>query len=171
MEQDESNLDLRAAVQSVCQALDTHARVVLEDRDDVPRVIEAVNALQAAVLAYEAALMESSGWSNPIRHLGRLPLYVSDDIWHASDDLGQESSHSENTTRVRVGVEYTLAVDDEELLGNFVEGRGGDRPSSTLEAVRFLFECDSWDPQQYPPFYIRFLGIDVEIDEVEYRPR
>lgn len=100
--------------------------------------------------------MHASGWSNPIRHLGRLPMYSGDEAESVSED-GDAASN------VRVTATSDLSVTDERDLFNFVEGRGGERPSTVDGAVRFLFESDSWDVGQYPPGRIRLTRAEIEV--------
>ncbi len=152
-----SERPLLLAAESLSQAVDAHARACLADATDVVSIIKAGEVLVAAVLEYERRLMDT-GWSNPIRHLGRLPAYMSDDMRDAGTGGGALGA-------VHVGVvaNYLVEVDDEELLSNLVEGRGGDRPSSVEDGVRFLFESDSWDVGQYPGGTIRLADVAVDI--------
>lgn len=148
---------LEEAARKVGAAIEAHAGVVSDDPNDVLRVIEAGDVLRRAVLDYETILMDSSGWSNPIRHLGRLPMFSEDfDESNAGDAYDAEWT-------VRVTATYELSVADEELLNNLVEGRGGERPSTVAGAVRFLFEADSWDVQQYPSARIRLARAELQV--------
>lgn len=153
----EPPLNPEAVAREVCQAIEGHARVVLDEPDNIKRVIDAGNMLRDAVLRYETALRAASGWSNPIRHLGRLPMYSGDRPGASSVDADSIGSG------VSVTATYYLSIEDEIALYNFVEGRGGERPSSLEAAVRFLFEADSWDVWQYPPGRVRLVRADVEV--------
>lgn len=157
MDEQKSEQPLMLAARSVGEAVEAHARACVDDASNVAGIIEAGEVLVAAVLEYERRLLDT-GWSNPIRHLGRLPVYASDDVYEA--DTGSGAS---DVVRVGVAANYLVEVNDEELLGNLVEGRGGDRPSSVEEAVRFLFESDSWDVWQYPPRRLILVEADVDI--------
>jgi hypothetical protein len=159
MDQEVPEQRLVLAAQAVCHAIETHARTVLDDPYEVASVVKAAVALQHAVLTYEERLMSDAGWSNPIRHLGRLPQFTSEDLYG--------DSPPDDAARVRVVAKYVVAVKDEELLSNLVEGRWGDRPSNVEEAVRFLYESDSWDVAQYPPGRIRLLEADLDISSTE----
>ena len=155
----ENDSRLMAAVDQVCGALQAHARVALAGAD-VLSIIQAGNALRSAVLKYEQVLRETTRWSNPIRHLGRLPMYYSGEE-HRSGEDGDAVGE-----RFRVAAEYVVEVVDEELLANFAESRGDDRPSDAREAIRFLFESDSWDVWQYPPDRLRLVDVDVTLTDL-----
>lgn len=66
------------AARAVCQAVEAHAQLCLADSNDVLGIIGTGERLVAAMLEYERRLSDT-GWSNPLRHLGRMPLYESDD--------------------------------------------------------------------------------------------
>lgn len=144
------------AASAVAAAVEVHARMAADEDSDVASVISAGVALRDAVLQYEERLIADTGWSNPIRHLGRLPVYTKDDDLVAASGTG-----SAPMKEVRVKADYVVGVADEALLFNFVESRGGERPSTVVDAVRFLFESDSWDAWQYPPGRLRLLDVGV----------
>jgi len=150
--------ELVRAARDVGRAIEAHARTVLDNAQDIGGIVVAASALREAVLRYEERLMSETGWSNPVRHLGRLPQYSHDD-----QEGDATPGDLDAAVRVRVAASYVVAVSDEDVLANFVEGRGGDRPSSVEDAVRFLYESDSWDVLQYPPGRVRLVQADVGI--------
>ena len=66
---------LEAAAIEVCDAIRRHAKICQEEAKNVSAVVRAGEDLTRAVLNYEVTLRAISGWSNPIRHLGPLPLF------------------------------------------------------------------------------------------------
>lgn len=145
--------NIESGISLVESALRAHARAAQQHPDDIAAIIEAGNAVRQEVLKYERILMHETGWSNPIRHLGPLStglrVQVEDDV-----DLKTGS----DTTQVTVRAEYVVAVESQWEIETFVEARGGERPNSIIEAVRYLYESDGWDVAQYPPRRIRLIS-------------
>lgn len=154
---DQQPAPLISAAEQVSEAIEAHARVTLNHPEDVRNILQAGSALRDAVLRYEARLMGDTGWSNPIRHLGRLSMYSDGDQGGVPGGVAPESP------RIEVSAKYVVGIPDEELLFNLVESRGGDRPSTAEDAVRYLFESDSWDIRQYPPSRVQFINVDVHV--------
>lgn len=158
MDEPISEKPLMMAAHAVCDAVAAHAQACAGDTSNVVDVVEAGEALVAAVLEYEKRLGAETGWSNPIRHLGRLPQYAGGDQYDT-----RAGRRAVDVARVRVAVSYLVEVNDEEMVGNLVESGGGDPPPTIEDAVRFLFESDSWDVRRYPPGSVRLIDVDVDI--------
>jgi len=145
---------LASAADKVCAAIRRHAATCEQRPDDVGAVVREGEALSQAVLDYEAVLGAESGWSNPIRHLGPLPVFRA-----------QPGRVPGRSGAVRVGIEahYRLQVGDEDAVLAFVSGRFGDEVSDLGEAVEKLFKSESWDPQRYPPGLLDVEDIEVGV--------
>ncbi|MFI9408054.1 hypothetical protein [Nocardia sp. NPDC052316] len=70
---------LARAAEDVCAELRAHAAVCEQSPNDPVAVVRQGERLRGAMLVYEAALMEVSGWSLPLRHLGQLEDFEGDD--------------------------------------------------------------------------------------------
>jgi hypothetical protein len=123
---DTGAIPLLAAADEVRRTIEIHANTCLADREDVRRIVQAGQALNAAVLEYEQRLMEATGWSNPIRHLGLLPMYREGDEYLSVADSDVDAE------RFRVAAEYHVVVTDEELLANFVESEAETDPRTRV---------------------------------------
>ncbi len=71
---------LSRAVEDVCTELRAHAAVCEHSPGDPVAVVRQGERLCLAMLVYEAALMEVSGWSLPVRHLGHFEDYEVDGV-------------------------------------------------------------------------------------------
>ena len=120
------------------------------------------------MIRYEAVLASTSGWSNPIRHLGRLPLF--DDRSTSEEVTGgparQRANESPTVTRVEISARYNLRVRDDDALLAFASGRFGNDVQDVKEAVKVLFEAESWDPDRYPPGLLDVEDVSAEISVV-----
>jgi hypothetical protein len=159
--------DITVVAQAVAGAIQEHARVVRDNPDDSAHVVRAGEALREAVLEYEVALRETSGWSNPIRHLGRLPMYSSDLVVWSDERSELDQELETRASDLVLTATYRISVNDTEGLLTLVEGRGGARPTSAVNAVRWLFESDGWDLWQYPRNRIGVVGVEVRVEADE----
>jgi hypothetical protein len=153
---------LEVAATRVCDAIRRHAATCQDEPENVAAVIQAGEALSKAVLEYEEVLRSTSGWSNPIRHLGPLPLFRESATPVADSDTTPHEDHTV-PTRSEVAARYRLSVDDPDALLAFASGRFGVDVSNLSDAVRALYEAESWDPEQYPRGLIRVEDAHVEI--------
>lgn len=144
---------IESSISLVESALRAHARAVQHHPENVAAIIEAGNALRQEVLEYERVLMDETGWSNPVRHLGPQPAHSR---VQGLDDIDLKSGS--DAIQVSVSAEYIVAVDSQWGIETFVEARGGERPNSIVEAISYLYECDGWDAAQYPPRRIRLVS-------------
>ncbi|MEU0869476.1 hypothetical protein [Nocardia brasiliensis] len=70
---------LSRAAADVCAELRAHASVCEETPHDPVAVVRQGERLRKAMLIYEAALSEVTGWSLPLRHLGHLEDFFDED--------------------------------------------------------------------------------------------
>lgn len=159
------NGTLELAASDVCEAIRRHAKICEEGPDNVGDVVLAGEALREAVIRYEKVLSATSGWSNPIRHLGRLPLFEDGPrpVEPVSDAAPAGEERREAARRVRLSAHYHLRVTSEDALLAFASGRFGREVSDPVEAIKILFEAESWDPERYPPGLIGVEEVGVEI--------
>jgi hypothetical protein len=66
-------------------------------------------------------------------------------------------------TKIDVCARYRLDMDDEDELLAFVSGRFAEEVSDLGNAVRMLYEAESWDPDRYPPGLLNVEDVLVEI--------
>jgi hypothetical protein len=158
------------AADVVCEAIRRHAATCEREPRNVAAVIRDGEALCEAVLQYEAALRATSGWSNPLRYLGPLPLF---DDQRAGTPVSSNGATSPGvktpSTRIEVRARYTFHTDDEDELVAFVSGRFGTEVSDTREAVDLLFKSESWDPDRYPPGLMDVDEVTADISVVPTR--
>lgn len=161
---------LEVAAGAVCDAIHRHAETCRDEPENVSAVVQAGEVLCRAVLDYEAALRATSGWSNPIRHLGSLPLFK--DRLGAVEGDGEIAPPDEEGdaafTRVDVAVRYHLRIDNDDDLLAFASGRFGEEVFDVREAIRVLFEAESWDPERYPCGLVKVenVGVEISVDRV-----
>jgi len=156
---------LEVVAAEVCDAIRRHAEICQDQPENVGVVVQAGEALSKAVLDYEVSLRATSGWSNPIRHLGPLPLFAERVGPVGTDEQVAPSSQGRDAafTRIDVEVRYHLRVDSDDALVAFAGGRFGVEVSDVREAIRVLFEAESWDPERYPPGLVDIENVSVEI--------
>lgn len=147
---------LSVVVDSVTAALRGYALACAADPNDPVAIIAAGGALRSAVLDYEEYIFATTLWSTPLRHLGPMPPHYGDYNMLPNSPISE--------CHVRVVATYELDVFDIHLVKNLVEGRGGDRPATIAEAVRFLIESDGWQPTQYPLNLLRLRSIEIDIE-------
>jgi hypothetical protein len=155
MEDTDVEEPLLRAARAIGDAVEFHARACLGDPSDVVGIVQAGETLVAAVLEYEKRLSVDTGWSNPVRHLGRLPQYDA--------SAGADPTDASLGPQARITAKYLVEIDDEGMLGNLAEGRGGDRQPGVEGALRFLAESDGWDVSQYPPGAMRLIAAGVDV--------
>lgn len=146
--------DLGALAEEVGSRLADHARVCTDVEARPEDVARAGEAAVSALLAYERRLGVLTGWSNPLRHLGPVPVH---------DGLVDDRSAAEGALLGTAVVTYRVAVSDDVGLGHLVEGRGGDAPPDLAGALRALIHQDGWDPESYPSGLITLLAADVDV--------
>jgi hypothetical protein len=147
---------LPAAARAVGDAIRRHAEICQDEPGNVGAVVGAGEALCAAVLAYEKTLAAVSGWSNPIRHLGPLPLFAD-----GAPRPGPAGADGGPT--VQLTARYRLRVTDAADLTAFVSGRFGEEVADVRQAIRNLFEAEGWDPGRYPPGLLNVEKAEVDI--------
>ena len=147
---------LSVVVDSVTAALRGYALACAADPNDPVAIIAAGGALRSAVLDYEEYIFATTLWSTPLRHLGPMPPHYGDYNMLPNSPISE--------CHIRVVATYELDVFDIHLVKNLVEGRGGDRPATIAEAVRFLIESDGWQPTQYPLNLLRLRSIEIDIE-------
>jgi len=155
---------LEAAAIEVCDAIRRHAKICQEEAKNVSAVVRAGEDLTRAVLNYEVTLRAISGWSNPIRHLGPLPLFG--DRLHrdgGGDETGLSREWGATLTRIDVAARYRLRIHDDDALIAFASGRFGTEIADVEEAIRVLFDAESWDPERYPPGLVDVEDVGVEV--------
>lgn len=146
-----------AAADAVADALREHARMCLTVPTNASAVVTAGETLVSAVQSYEQLLGDHTGWSNPLRHLRSVSAPAGPDEVVSNDSAASD--------QVRVLVTFEIEVIDENRLANLVEGRGGDRPTNSVDAVQALAESDGWDPRQYPTGILNLAAATVEAHE------
>jgi hypothetical protein len=155
-----------AAAVRVSDAIHYHAEVCADEPDNVSAAIQAGEALCRAVLHYETVLHATSGWSMPVRHLGPLPLFGAERQVPARNEHQETPSpetEAASRTKIDVCARYRLDMDDEDELLAFVSGRFAEEVSDLGNAVRMLYEAESWDPDRYPPGLLNVEDVLVEI--------
>ncbi len=160
------------AADAVCEAIRRHAATCERESGNVAAVIRDGEALCEAVLEYEKVLGATSGWSNPLRHLGPLPLFDDGRAGAAQVDSNgatPQGGGASPPARIEVRTRYTLHTDDEAALIAFVSGRFGREVSDTREAIDLLFKSESWDPDRYPPGLMDVDEVAVDISVVPTR--
>lgn len=150
-----SRSDLHASIEKVTSALYQHARLC-DEKAPVSDIVQAGEELVATVIEYEKALFEMTGWSTPIRHLGRLPMYS------LSGTQGAEVPALPAGEPIEVLERYVLIV-DAGAVEVLAEGRGASAMNNATEAVRFLIESDGWDIHQYPTNAVRLLEHHLDV--------
>jgi hypothetical protein len=162
---------LEATVVEVCRAIRRHAGICRDEPENVGAVVRAGEALIRAVLDYEVALRAVSGWSNPIRHLGPLPLFEDRLVHGGADEAVAQSVQKSSAAimRLDLAARYQLSIPDDDALVAFASGRFGAEVSDVTEAIKVLFEAESWDPERYPPGLISVedVGVEISIDRAE----
>jgi hypothetical protein len=162
---------LAAAAGEVCDAIRRHAELCQDEPENVGAVVRAGEALIRAVLDYEAALRATSGWSNPMRHLGPLPLFENGNDRGGEDGETGQSAQEEKPalTRLEVVARYQLRINGDDALVAFASGRFGVEVPGVREAVRVLFEAESWDPERYPPGLVDVenVGVEISVDNAD----
>jgi hypothetical protein len=101
-------------------AIRQHAKTCRIEPDNAAAVVRAGEALCAAVLEYEAVLAATSGWSNPLRQLGPLPVFHEEQPEPPPNAAA--ASNGETGTRIEVSARYGLVADSEGDLVAFVRG-------------------------------------------------
>ncbi|MFI7000406.1 hypothetical protein [Nocardia sp. NPDC050175] len=87
---------LGRAAEEVCAELRAHAAVCERSPDDPVAVVRQGERLRKAMLRYEVALGEVSGWSLPLRYLGHLEDFAEDDGAEVSNESDPRGSQDRN---------------------------------------------------------------------------
>ncbi|WP_405164598.1 hypothetical protein OG203_05650 [Nocardia sp. NBC_01499] len=87
---------LSRAAENVCTELRAHAAVCEQSPNDPVAVVRQGERLRKAMLHYEVALGEVSGWSLPLRYLGHLEDFAEDNGADASVDIDPRGSQDRN---------------------------------------------------------------------------
>jgi hypothetical protein len=149
--------ELDQAVEGLCRALRAHAEVLQTFASDPVVVIRSGELVSRAVLEHETAVMRVGGWSSPIRHLGKLPIY--------DQSIGPASNASDDREAVKVTARYELQVREPADVVDAVRGRFADDTIDSLAtALRRLVEAEGWDPTQVAGGAIRVTGADVDVE-------
>jgi hypothetical protein len=152
---------LDVAADQVAEEFRRHAAACLASPTDVATIVSRGEALRRAVLVYENVLGDTTGWSNPLRHL--------DD----EDQEGQEASSEEATSsaldasRIQVSARYYLRIEVPEKLLSYVRTRFGQDVNDVVEAMEKIYQSDSWKPDKYQSglLHIEDVAVDVFLEE------
>jgi hypothetical protein len=147
-----SAADLLAAVARVAAAMREHAEAAAEG-ESPPVVVRKGASLNAAVLEYEKLLGDVTGWSAPIRHLGKLPAF---------EDSGPDRSDPDGSGWEVVAT-YRLRTRADDDLCRFVSARYGEETHEPAAALKTLYEADGWDPLQYWPGLLDVVTAEVTV--------
>lgn len=152
---------LVAAASRVAHAIKWHATVCVANPRDVAAIVAVGEELVESVLHYERVLRDSTGWSNPLRHLGSLPMFDAEPPLSTPEAGGRDEERT-NPVRLVLDASYRLIVDERRTVA-FAEGRTGEEMGNVEEAVVSLFKADSWNPEGYPPGFLAVESVTVEV--------
>ena len=132
------------------EAVINHARILTEDPDNPPAVIQAAEQLREAARRYVQVVLDVTGWGNPLHDLLGLEGSAANEV--------QPSQQSEGDN-VEITAKYKVRVRDPERAmalarqgiddGTSVSDNDVRESDHPVDIVSALFGVDGWDPAKY----------------------